>query len=287
MAPLSISLGNFIGSSTLHGGSTPTEQLLLDQYPNAAAAYSLRALSTATVDSSVVRVRRSLDNTEQDFTATQITDGTLETFCILQDGFVTTWYDQSGDSNNSTQTSASNQPKIVSNGVLIDDIVFLFDGINDNLSIGSFSANSVATISFWVKLTDTIESGFSGNQRPYGKAGNFEARWNSDGAIVFDLFASSSLISTKNSWLNTEWHNITVVYDQSTNQSGLYVNGILDSTGTVGSDLGPSGNYLIGATYNNTGNLKGKIGNFLIYNRALDSTDVLGIFNDTKSDFGL
>ena len=263
------------------------EQLLLDEYPNAAAAYSLRELSTASVGSAVVRVRRSSDNAEQDFTATEITDGTLTTFTGANDGFVTIWYDQSGDSNNSTQTTASNQPKIVSNGVIIDDIAFTLDGINDNLSIGSFSANSVATISFWVKLTDTIESGFSGNQRPFGKAGNFEARWNSNGSIVIDLFASSSLISTKNTWLNTEWHNITIVYNQSTNQSGLYVNGILDLTGNVGSDLGPSGNYLIGSTYNNTGNLKGKIGNFLIYNRALDSTDVLGIFNDTKSDFGL
>lgn len=65
---------------TVTGGYTPP-QLLLDQYPNAAAAYSLRALSTATVDSAVVKVRRSSDNTEQDFSAAEITDGTLTTFC--------------------------------------------------------------------------------------------------------------------------------------------------------------------------------------------------------------
>jgi hypothetical protein len=34
------------------------------------------------------------------------------------DGFVTTWYDQSGNGRNATQTTAGQQPRIVSNGVL-------------------------------------------------------------------------------------------------------------------------------------------------------------------------
>jgi len=42
----------------------------------AAAAYSLRNLSTS-YSGSVVRVRRSSDNAEADFTATEILDGTL------------------------------------------------------------------------------------------------------------------------------------------------------------------------------------------------------------------
>jgi len=99
------------------GGYTPP-QLLLDEYPNAAAAYSLRELSTAFVGQSVVRVRRSSDNTEQDFTATEITDGTLTTFTGANDGFVTTWYDQSGNGKNLSTATATEQPKIVSNGVL-------------------------------------------------------------------------------------------------------------------------------------------------------------------------
>ena len=48
---------------------------LLDQYTGAAAGYSLRRLSVNTTN--VVRVRRSSDNAEADFTADEITDGTL------------------------------------------------------------------------------------------------------------------------------------------------------------------------------------------------------------------
>ena len=91
--------------------------LLLDTYTGAAAAYSLRQLRTGVTN--VVRVRRSSDNIEQDFTAAQITDGTLAAFCGVGNGFIRTWYDQSGNGNNATQTTASSQPQIVANGALI------------------------------------------------------------------------------------------------------------------------------------------------------------------------
>ncbi len=91
---------------------------LLDLYPGAAAAYSLRALRASWLASAVVRVRRSSDNAESDFTAAQITDGTLTTWTGAGNGFVVTWYDQSGNTRNATQSTAANQPRIVNAGVL-------------------------------------------------------------------------------------------------------------------------------------------------------------------------
>jgi hypothetical protein len=93
-------------------------KLLLDEYSGAAAAYSLRNLSILST-APVVRVRRSSDNAESDFTATQVSDGTLTTFCGAGNGFVTTWYDQSGNGKNATQTTTANQPQIVSSGALV------------------------------------------------------------------------------------------------------------------------------------------------------------------------
>ena len=101
--------------------SVTTLPLLLDAYPSAAAAYSLRKLRAA-YTGNAIRVRRSSDNTEQDigFTATGNLDtSALSTFCSGTNGFVTTWYDQSGNSNNAVQTTASNQPQIVSAGSLL------------------------------------------------------------------------------------------------------------------------------------------------------------------------
>jgi len=91
---------------------------LIEQYQGAAVAYSLRAIATTTWGY-VVRVRRASDNSEQDFTALQVADGTLTTFCGVGDGFVETWYDQSGNGNDATQATIASQPKIVNSGALV------------------------------------------------------------------------------------------------------------------------------------------------------------------------
>jgi len=99
-------------------GAVTPPSYLLDTY-SATAAYSLRQLKTGVT--SVVRVRRSSDNREENFTATEITDGTLAGFCGGGNGFVVTWYDQSGNANDATQSVASSQPRIVLSGVIDTD----------------------------------------------------------------------------------------------------------------------------------------------------------------------
>lgn len=86
---------------------------LLDTYSGASAAYSLRRLSS-TYTGSAIEVRRDSDNATQDigFVNNELDVTTLESFCSGTDGFVTTWYDQSGNGNDATQTTASSQPKI-------------------------------------------------------------------------------------------------------------------------------------------------------------------------------
>ena len=89
---------------------------LLDQFTGAAAAYSLRNL-VGTSNPAVVRVRRDNDNSEADFTATEVSDGTLAAWVGAgNDGFVRTWYDQSGNSRHAVNTTNTTQPRIVING---------------------------------------------------------------------------------------------------------------------------------------------------------------------------
>lgn len=95
--------------------------LLLDIYPNAAAAYSLRKLRTA-YTGSAIRVRRSSDNTETDIgfnNAGDLDTSALATFVGNGNGFVSTWYDQSGNNRNATQTTQADQPQIVRNGLIL------------------------------------------------------------------------------------------------------------------------------------------------------------------------
>jgi hypothetical protein len=112
------------------------QNLLLDDYPNSAAAYSLRKLRTA-YSGNAIRVRRSNDNTEQDIGFTSGGDldtASLKTFVGANSGFVTTWYDQSGNGSNYVQITAANQPRIVNAGTIDreNNKPFIrFDGTND------------------------------------------------------------------------------------------------------------------------------------------------------------
>jgi hypothetical protein len=99
-----------------------SQALLLDSFPNATAAFSLRKLST-NYNGNCIRVRRSSDNAEQDigFSGGLLDINTLLSFVGVENAFVTTWYDQSGNNRNATQTTASRQCRVVMNG----DVVLL------------------------------------------------------------------------------------------------------------------------------------------------------------------
>ena len=114
-----LSLGIGIPFRRMGGGGT-SFQGLLDLYPNASAAYSLRKLRAA-YSGSAVRIRRSSDNAETDigFLNNEFNSAAAQTFCGAGNGFITTWYDQSGNAYNVVQTTAASQPQIVSSGAVL------------------------------------------------------------------------------------------------------------------------------------------------------------------------
>jgi hypothetical protein len=111
----------------------------------AAAAYGLRRLY-ASWTGSAIRVRRSSDDAEADigFTANgDLNTTALLAFCGSGDGFVTTWYDQSVNGHHATQTTAANQPQIVSNGAIITEggrPLISFDGLTQFINLPSSGA---------------------------------------------------------------------------------------------------------------------------------------------------
>ena len=106
----------------LTAAATSSFIFLLDQYPGAAAAYSMRKLRSAYIGPAI-RVRRDSDNTQIDinFVANVLDTTTLLTFVGVGNGFITKWYDQSGNSNDAVQGTNSSQPGIVNLGVLLTE----------------------------------------------------------------------------------------------------------------------------------------------------------------------
>jgi hypothetical protein len=132
---------------------------LLDLYPGAAAAYSVRRLSS-TYEGALIRVREDVGDEEADigFDA----NGDLDTTALLahcggNNGFITTWYDQSGNTLNYIQSTESQQPQIVSSGTIIqDNSKPLISAVNGSTELDSLLAGSANR---WIFGVIRVQSG--------------------------------------------------------------------------------------------------------------------------------
>lgn len=179
--------------------------LLLDDYPGAETAYSMRKLDKD-YTGSAIRVRRSSDNTEQDigFVNNYLDTTSLKTFVGNNSGFVTTWYNQADSSGvfgtkNATQTTAANQPRIINSGAFeLSNLkpCLYFDGSNDFMQrvantsqsgeiffVSEGSGNSEPCVSQAnnQSLTDFIHIITTGNFPEY----NYSQRLSTSGNILY------------------------------------------------------------------------------------------------------
>lgn len=161
---------------------------LLDAVPNTSYAYSTVKLSS-TYSGQCLRVRRSSDNTEQDigFVNNKLDTATIATFVGNGDGFVTTWYDQSGNGNNATQVTAAKQLYIMKAGSFRSygpsDEVGLFN-LRENRFLSMTYANTPADFSTLFKFRAATVNVF---YLPYTHGGS---NWqiNAEGFILTKLW---------------------------------------------------------------------------------------------------
>ena len=149
-----------------------------------------------------------------------------------------------------------------------------------NLPIGS----SPYTLSVWVQfgsswgaqgmisVSDTWGGGNSVNAfRTTGTNSLVNYWWGNDFAVSFSPASS------------TAWFNFVATWD-GTNRS-IWVNGVQIGTQTAGGLNASNGVLYIGNT-NNGEYLNGNIGQALIYDVALSSTEIMDNFDNTKSNYG-
>ena len=120
---------------------------LLDTYTGAAAAYSLRKLRTA-YTGDAVEVYNGTSYADIGFTLNELDTVALAAHCGDNDGFVKTWYDQSGNANNASTNSTSRMPKI-------------YDG-DEELVILENGKPAVLFLSSAQRLTSTSATQFTG-----------------------------------------------------------------------------------------------------------------------------
>jgi len=144
---------------------------LLDDYPNAAAAYSVRLLKSD-YTGALVRIRKDTGGQpEKDFypdengeLSLNSSDGgtTLGSWIGSNSGYVVTWYSQAGVSGrDATQSTAANQPQILSGGALITKngkVALDFDGVNDEMSAATANSSLNSANSYSLSLVASINN---------------------------------------------------------------------------------------------------------------------------------
>ncbi len=228
------------------------DPLLLDEVPGAKAAFSVRQLSS-TYTGSAVEVRRASDNATQNigFYGGEIDLAALTSFCNGTNCFVKTWYDQSGNGNNATQTTAANQPKIwdSSTGVVLENgkPAIQFDGTNDAfyfLTPTGLLGNDEKTIAAVFRgLVDTLQSQLDiGSRVLFGGVDNISKGYGFD-VNTGNLFRyyHTGIGNYVGGYLpsQTQYLGIAFVDANGTNPE-LYANGTLKfSNNTLGQLIAP------------------------------------------------
>lgn len=274
----------------------------LDTISTPAAAYSLRKIKSAYAGA-LIRVRRSTDNSEQDISVIGTGCGTLDTSALTTfvgtgNGFVKTWYDQSGNARNATQTTAGSQPRIVNAGTIetkFGQTMIFFNGT----TFIPGSALGLASTSSWsysmVTGSTTIVNGGSTD----GAGTYYLDRTSGTNNIMSMKAVGGKLCMQKRSdsggglgavctTTNISTTAIQSFYTERTYNTAFKV--FLNNTGettlaeTLGALTPPTpniGRHTSGTTTANFG-----IYEFIIWGTALPSGDRTTVFQDQQTGFG-
>ena len=244
--------------------------LLFDIQDGAYGAYSLRYLNRE-YNGDVILAYRDSDAAELGFTPTEIVDGTMMTWVGSSHVRVKTWYDQSGNGNDATQSSRYNMPTLVISGVmqfLSGSIPAVnFDGSNDfiplnsalpdmntgsfsSFCVGKFDATTMSSLESMLSLGTTNSNGRL--YLPYGY--NSEFGWGY--AATWNAVTSTA---------DTAPHLFTGIAGSTQGNFQPFIDGTSKGSTTLTSKA-TSGTYGIGGLNNTTTYaLDGKVAEVVVY----------------------
>jgi hypothetical protein len=244
---------------------------------SAAAAFSTRLLRSA-YTGKAMNVRRSSDNAAQDI---GFVNGVLDTASLLafvgaNNGFVTTWYDQSGNGRDVAQATAANQPQIVSSGaVTLLNSVPALTGVTN----GALNTSAAAT---WLNGTPYTISCVA---QPANTTSTFILCGTNGASTNVELQIGPYNGNVSNNWIIGQFGNdANIPYLPNTNPfvstsmrftsgSQLWLNGT-----SIGTNANPVAYLSTSGAFNvmNTNNsqfFQGKYGELVVFTSSLSTTD--------------
>jgi hypothetical protein len=191
-------------------------------------AFSVRKVNSDYIGN-CMRIRRSTDNSELDigFSGVDLDTSAISTFCGAGFGYVVKWYDQSGNTKDKSNTTASRQPVIYNNG-------FTLRNGKPYISASRTQYLYLATGYTQTKLEDytlfmTYEKDTSGNQFILFNTGSLYS-WSDNGLsqVVAELssITISSIYETNTLYLNNTISNASTGSEMFRNGASIGTRGV-------------------------------------------------------------
>jgi hypothetical protein len=176
-------------------------------------------------------------------------------------GFVETWYDQSGNGNDATQSVAGSQPKIVDGGSLVTGGLD-FDGTNDHLERATVLTNIQRASIYTVQTRELTSSGYITQasvapNRVHVQGANVgigDPQSSTGFTMANDAVSMLSIDAVSGSW-------------------AIFLNGASQGTSTT-DETSAGGTMGIGATSSGANPFNGKIAEFIIYDSSQSASRV-------------
>ena len=263
--PLSLKM---VRTTTAVGGD-----LLLDTYTGAAAAYSVRKLDKD-YTGYCMKVRRASDDAEADIGFDgngDLDTAAIATHCGSANGYVVTWYDQSGNANNATQSTSGNQPQIYNGTAVITE--------NGKPALNT-SSTSFLTLGSTLSLTDMCILTYANRGTPNDN-GMFIGDNTTTNNFVWDRLVLSVTLRANgtNSTItgSTATGKKLYLLNRSSNACTLRIN--LSQTGTATNSGTLSVGSLMSAYSGNSFRMVGDFHEMIVWN-SNQSTNLTGIETD-------
>mgnify|MGYP001302834243 CR=1 FL=1 len=190
-------------------------------------------------------------------------------------------------------TAAPNDPFISQNGVVgscINVESTLNEGLVNTASLNTALVGNEFTICYWVKQLTNFTSGTYPTH--FEMFGSGFVR-HDNGTLPIDVGYGTSATSFKTGFSSASsiagnWNHIAIVHKAGFQEFELYINGVLYSTYASNTSPIPnlhkfSTNFHIGTGSVASKSFKGDIDEFYIYNRALTSSEILAVRNNTTA----
>lgn len=280
--------------------------LLLDTYTGAEAAYSLSKVRTA-YSGYAVRVRRSSDDTEQDIgflSSGEFDTTSLKTFVGANNGFVTIWYDQSGNTRDIAQATSGNQPKVITSGVVEragTKPTVLFTAASSNYLSGGDILDFIG-LNMNVFTVAKLGSAASGSIYAKSLAGAVANRYyliKDGGNLDSRIQDNASVIRTAAvSYSNTDLSLFETYINKNTDSNQLKKNNsqIAVATGAIdNADMNSAYTFIVGGYNSAAGGLPpfaglyldGRVSEIIFYLKSWNSTDRAGISTSINSFYAI